>query len=178
MIGEKIQKVMNDQIKHELESFYIYLSMSAGFHEHNLNGMAHWMRCQAHEELVHAMKFYNHIIDRSGKVALFDLKQIQTHRESPLQMWRTTLEHEKFITGKINNILKISRQENDYASEPLLLWFLNEQIEEERSADEIVRQLTMLGDSPNGILMLDRQLASRSFSAGSPLDPNENNLVA
>jgi ferritin len=74
--------------------------------------------------------------------------------------------------------LKISREENDYASEPLLLWFLNEQIEEEKSTDEIVRQLTMLGDSPNGILMLDRKLALRAFSSGSPLDPGDNNIVA
>lgn len=178
MIGDKILKAMNDQIKHELESFYIYLSMSAGFHEHNLNGMAHWMRCQAHEELTHAMKFYNHIIDRGGKVTLYDLKQIHTQRKSPLQMWKTTLEHEKFITGKINNLLKLSRQENDYASEPLLFWFLDEQIEEEKSVDEIFSQLTMLGDSPNGILMLDRKLSSRAFSATPALAPDEDNIVA
>ena len=178
MIGEKTEKAINDQIKHELESFYVYLSMSAGFHEQNLNGMGHWMRCQAHEELAHAMKFYEHILDRGGSVTLFDLKQIHTGRQSPLQSWKTAYEHEKFITRKIKNILKISREENDYASEPLLLWFLNEQIEEEKSTDEIVRQLTMLGDSPNGILMLDRKLALRAFSSGSPLDPGDNNIVA
>jgi len=178
MFGEKTKKAMNEQIKYELESFYIYLSMAAYFHHQNLNGMAHWMRCQAHEEMIHAMKFYDHILDRGGKVTLLDLKQIETTWETPLRAWEDAYEHEKFITEKINNLIKISREENDYASEPILSWFLNEQIEEEKNTDKVARELAMVGDSQDGILMLDRELAARVFTAGSPLDPAAYNVVA
>jgi ferritin len=178
MIGEKTKKAMNEQIKHELESFYIYLSMTAYFHQQNLNGMAHWMRCQAHEEMIHAMKFYDHILDRGARVTLLDLKQIKTNWKTPLEAWKDAYEHEKFITAKINNLVKISRDENDYTSEPLLAWFLNEQIEEEKSTDKVARELALIGDSKDGILMLDRELATRIFTAGSPLDPAAYNVVA
>jgi ferritin len=87
MIEKKISDAMNDQIKHELESYYIYLSMVAYFHEQGLDGMAHWMRCQAHEEMIHAMKFFDHIIDRGGTVTLQDLKQIKTTWKKPLEAW-------------------------------------------------------------------------------------------
>jgi ferritin len=177
MIGEKTKVAMNQQIKHELESFYIYLSMAAYFHERNLDGMAHWMRCQAHEEMIHAMKFYDHILDRGGQVTLMDLKQIKTKWETPLEPWKDAYEHEKLITGKINNLIKISREENDYASEPLLSWFLNEQIEEEKNTEKVAREMSMVENSKEGILMLDRELATRIFTAGSPLDPAAYNTV-
>jgi ferritin len=178
MIRSKTGSAMNDQIKHELVSFYVYLSMAAYFHGQNLDGMAHWMRCQAHEEMIHAMKFYDHLLDRGSQVTLLDLKQIKTKWETPLEAWQDAYDHEKFITGKINNLIKISREENDYASEPILSWFLNEQIEEEKNTDKVVRELAMVGDSKEGILMLDRELAARIFPAGSPLDPAAYNLVA
>jgi ferritin len=178
MIGEKIKAAINEQIKYELESFYIYLSMAAYFHEQNLDGMAHWMRCQAHEEMIHAMKFYDHIIDRGGLVTLLDLKQIKTTWKKPLEAWLDAYEHEKFITGKIHNLTKISREENDYASEPILSWFLNEQIEEEKNTEKVFRELTMVENSKEGVLLLDRELAARIFTAGSPLDPAAYNLVA
>ncbi|HOW58038.1 MAG TPA: ferritin [Smithellaceae bacterium] len=178
MIGEKTKTAMNEQIKHELESFYIYLSMVAYFHERNLDGMAHWMRCQAHEEMIHAMKFYDHIIDRGATVTLLDLKQLKTKWQTPLEAWQDAYEHEKFVTAKINNLLKISREENDYASEPLLAWFVNEQIEEEKNTDKVVQELTMVGSSREGLLMLDRELGARVFPAGSPLDPLAYNSVA
>jgi len=178
MIGEKIRNAMNEQIKHEMESFYIYLSMTAYFHAQNLDGMAHWMRCQAHEEMIHAMKFYDHILDRGGVVTLLDLKQIKTAWKKPLEPWQDAYEHEKFITEKIKNITKISREENDYTSEPLLSWFLNEQIEEEKNTEKVSRELAMVENSKEGILMLDRELATRIFTAGSPLDPAAYNVVA
>jgi ferritin len=171
MIADKTRNAMNEQIKHELESFYLYLSMTAYFHAQNLDGMAHWMRCQAHEEMIHAMKFYDHILDRGNQVTLLDLKQVKTTWKKPLDAWQDAYEHEKFITGKIVNITKISREENDYTSEPLLSWFLNEQIEEEKNTDKVFRDLAMVENSKEGILMLDRELAARVFTAGSPLDP-------
>ena len=177
MIGEKTKNAMNAQIKNELESFYIYLSMAAFFHEKGLDGMAHWMRAQAHEEMIHAMKFYDHILDRGGAVTLLDLNQIKTRWDSVMEVWKDTTEHEKFITGKINNLMKISREENDFASEPLLNWFISEQIEEERNAEKILREMEMIGNSKDGLLMLDRELAARVFVAGSPLDPAAYNIA-
>lgn len=177
MIGKKLHDAMNEQIKNELESYYIYLSMVAYFHSQNLDGMAHWMRCQAHEEMIHAMKFFDHIIDRGGTVELLNLKQIKTIWGSPLETWQDTLEHEKFITSKIHNLVKISRKENDIASDSILTWFSKEQVEEEANAEKILRQLEMVGDSKQGIYLLDRDLATRVFVAGSPLDPAAYNLV-
>ncbi len=136
MIGKKMRDLMNEQIKNELESYYIYLSMVAYFHSQNLDGMAHWMRCQAHEEMIHAMKFYDHIIDRGGTVELLNLKQLKTKWKSPLEAWQDTLEHEKFITAKIHDLVKLSRKENDIASDTLLNWFSKEQIEEESNAEK------------------------------------------
>ena len=171
MIPEKVRKIMNEQIRHELESAYIYHSMAAWFHSANLEGMAHWMRCQIHEETVHAMKFFDHIIERGGEAALQDLKQLKTSWSSPIELWEDAWEHEQFITGKINGIMKVVREESDYAAEPLLAWFVEEQIEEEANSSSILEQMKMIGDSKQGLIMLDRELGSRAFPAGSPYDP-------
>ena len=177
MIGKKMRDTMNEQIKNELESYYIYLSMTAYFHSQNLDGMAHWMRCQAHEEMIHAMKFFDHIIDRGGQVTLLNLKQLKTAWKSPLEAWQDTLEHEKFITAKIHDLVKLSRKENDIASDTMLSWFSKEQIEEEANAEKILKQMEMIGDNKQGIYLLDRDLAARIFPAGSPLDPLAYNLA-
>ena len=171
MIGDRLSKAMNDQIKNELESAYIYLSMAAYFESINLDGMGRWMRCQAHEEMIHVMKFFSHVIDRGGKVVLQDLKQLKTQWSSPLEAFQDAYEHEKFISGKINELTTIAREERDYASEPLLAWFSDEQVEEEASAGKIADQLEMVGSDKSGLLMLDRELAGRAFPPGSPLDP-------
>lgn len=171
MISEKVQTIMNEQIKNELESYYIYLSMVSYFHSENLDGMAHWMRTQAHEEMIHAMKFFDHIIDRGGKVTLLDLKQLKTTWKSPLEAWKDAYAHEQFITGTIHNIMKLIRKENDYTAEPLLAWFVNEQIEEEANTEKILRQMENIGDSKQGLFMLDKELGARMFPPGSPLDP-------
>jgi ferritin len=171
MIGERLNQAINDQIKNELESYYIYLSMAAYFHSMSLDGMGHWMRCQAHEEMIHAMKFFNHVIDRGGKVVLQDLKQLKTDWSSPKEAFKGAYAHEKYITGKINDLTTISREEKDYASEPLLAWFSDEQIEEEVSTGKIADQLEMIAEDKSGLLMLDRELAARVFTPGSPLDP-------
>ena len=171
MIGERLNKAMNDQIKNELESYYIYLSMAAYFHSKSLDGMGHWMRAQAHEEMLHAMKFFEHLNDRGGDVVLQDLRQLKTSWSSPLEAFRDALEHERFISGKINELTTIAREERDYASEPLLAWFSDEQVEEEATAGKIVDELEMVGDDKSALLMLDRELAARAFPAGSPLEP-------
>jgi ferritin len=172
VIGERLNKAINDQIKNELESYYIYLSMAAYFHSISLDGMGHWMRCQAHEEMLHAMKFFDHLIDRGGKVDLQDLKQLKTRWNSPLEAFQDAYEHEKFISGKINELTTIAREQQEYASEPLLAWFADEQVEEEATASKITDELTMIGEDKSGLLMIDRELGVRGFPAGSPIDPS------
>ena len=171
MIPESVRNLMNEQIKNELESAYIYHSMVAYFHSLSLDGMAHWMRCQIHEETIHAMKFFDHIIDRGGQVKLLDLKQLKATWTSPLEAWQDAYEHEQFITNKINSIMKAAREANDYAAEPLLSWFVDEQIEEEASTSKVCEQLKLIGDSKQGLIMLDKELGTRAFPAGSPYDP-------
>jgi ferritin len=171
MIGERLAKAMNDQIKHELESYYIYLSIAAWFHDRNLDGMAHWMRTQAHEEMIHAMKFYDHILDRGGNVILQDLRQLKTEWASVAEAWNDAYEHEQFISGKINDLITVAREEKDYASEPLLAWFADEQVEEEATSSKVAAEVEMVGQDKTGLLMLDRELGQRAFPAGSPMDP-------
>jgi len=171
MIGKRLETAINEQIKNELESYYIYLSMAAYFHSTNLDGMAHWMRAQAHEEMIHAMKFFDHINDRGGTVTLMDLKQIKTEWASPLEAFQDAYQHEQFITGKINDLTTVAREERDYASESMLAWFSDEQVEEEATAGKIVAELEMVGEDKSALLMLDRELGGRAFPAGSPLDP-------
>ena len=171
MIGKKLNDAMNEQIKNELESYYIYLSMAAWLHSKALDGMGHYLRVQAHEEMLHAMKFFNHLIDRGGKVALKDLKQLKTQWKSPIEVFQDAYEDEKFMSKKINDLMSIARQEKEYASEPLLAWFTDEQIEEESNANKITEQLEMIGADKSGLLMLDRELAARAYPPGSPLNP-------
>lgn len=178
MIKARVRDIMNDQIKAELESQYIYLSMVAYFHENNLDGMAHWMRVQAHEETTHAMKFFDHIVDRGGMVELLDLKQLKTTWTSPLEAWKDAYAHEQLITSKIHAILKVVREEGDYTAEPMLNWFVKEQIEEEKNTSGIQAQMERIGDSKDGLYMLDKELAARLWPAGSCFDPAVYNLGA
>ncbi len=171
MIPERVNAAINEQIKNELESYYIYLSMAAYFHSVSLDGMAHWMRAQAHEEMIHAMKFIDHILDRGGKVILHDLKQLKTEWTSPLEAWEDAYKHEQFISSKINELTAIAREERDYPFEPVLAWFTAEQIEEEATSSKIADEIAMVGDAKAGMLLLDRELGGRAFPAGSPFDP-------
>lgn len=162
MLSKNISDEMNAQIQHEFASAYLYLAMSAQFEAENLPGFAHWMRVQAQEEIEHAMKFYNYIFDRLGNVVLQAIEQPPSHFGKPLEAFEKALEHEKKITGLINSIYASAEKENDYASKVFLNWFVEEQIEEEKNADVIVETLRLIGDSKNGIYMLDRELGKRS----------------
>ena len=110
-------------------------------------------------------------------MVLKDLKQLKTTWKTPLEPWKDAYAHEQFITAKIHNLLKIARKENDYTAEPLLNWFVNEQIEEESNTDKICRQMEMIGNSKEGLYMLDRELAARVYPAGSPFDPLAYNVA-
>lgn len=161
MIGNTMQTALNDQIKAELYSSYIYLAMSSHFESANLSGFAHWMRVQAREELAHAMKFYDYIHDQGGTVTLQAIDQPPTTFASPLAVFQAVLEHEKKVTGLIHNLVALANRENDYATQNALIWFVNEQVEEERNASQIVEQLKLVGDSGASLFMVDRQLAAR-----------------
>lgn len=171
MIPDKLADAINEQIKNEMESAYIYLSMAAYFHSLSLDGMAHWMRCQAHEETIHAMKFMDHLIDRGATVTLRDLSILKTEWSSPGEAWKDAYAHEQFITSKINALTTIAREARDYQSEPLLAWFTEEQIEEEATSSKISGEMEMVEGSKSALLMLDRELGGRSYPAGSPFDP-------
>ena len=171
MIGKKIENAMNEQIKHETFSAYLYFSMAAYFHSKSLDGMAQWMKAQAQEEFAHALRFFNHINDRGGRIELQALEKPQTEWESPIAAFKAALVHEEFITGKINDLAKLADDENDRAAGIMLQWFVTEQVEEEDSVSTVIDMLGFIGDSGHGILMADRELGSRV--AGPVLPPEE-----
>jgi ferritin len=162
MIGQRMKEALNEQIKHELESAYLYLSMVAYFESIGLEGMAQWMRVQSKEEVEHAMKFFNHINERDGRVELLSLAQPKKEWPSPLEAFKAAHEHERFITGKINELVKIAADEQDHAVGILLQWFVSEQVEEEASTSRVVDMLERIGDSGHGLLLLDRELVTRT----------------
>jgi len=164
MINAKVQEAFNEQIKNELESAYIYLSMAAYLHSQGLDGMAQWMRAQTQEEMVHAMKLFDHIKDRDGKVVLQNLTQLKTEWSSPLEAFQDAYKHEQFITGKINDLVKLAQEENDEPASVLLQWFVKEQVEEEESASGNVQALENAGDSGEDLTVVDEELGKRTFS--------------
>jgi len=164
MIGKKIEAAFNGQINAETYSAYLYLSMSAALEGMNLPGFANWMRVQAQEEMVHAMKFYTHIIERNGTVTL---KAIDT----PPVKWKTVnsvfedaLAHEQKVTGMINDLVDLAIKEKDHAANMFLQWFVNEQIEEEKNPSDVLKKLEFVKDRPEGLLMLDKEMAARIFT--------------
>jgi ferritin len=162
MMNEKVQDAMNEQIKNELYSAYLYLSMSAYCESINLPGCAHWMRLQEQEEKFHAMKFFDFIHERGGRVTLQAIDQPPVEFESPLNVFEETLEHEQKVTAMINDLYALAVEEKDYASQIFLQWFVTEQVEEEDSASQIIEMLRMIGDNQQGLLMLDRELGERA----------------
>jgi ferritin len=164
MINNNIEKAINKQINAELYSAYLYLSMSANFKRLNLKGMANWIRVQGLEEMTHADKFYNHIAERGGKVILEAIEKPKTEWKTPLEAFEDVYNHEQKVTAMINSIVDLSEKEKDYASKGLLQWFVDEQIEEEASADEIVQKLKLMKDAPGGLYMLDKELGTRVFT--------------
>lgn len=163
MIPNKIEQAFNDQIKYELESAYIYLAMAAYFQGKGLDGMARWMHAQVQEEMTHAMRFYKHIAERGGRVSLQPLAEPTGEYKSALAAFEAAFEHEKFITGRIDTLMKLSREENDFASQSLLQWFVDEQVEEEDNTSRVAQQLKVVGEDGRGLLMLDRELGQRTF---------------
>lgn len=162
MMKPGIEKAFNAQINAELFSSYLYLSMAVWLESKGLKGMAHWMRMQAQEENAHAMKFVDFVGDRGGRVLLTTIEQPKTEWSSPLDVFDDTCEHEAKVTGLINNLVDLSISETDHASTNFLQWFVNEQVEEEASAQEVRDRLKLAGDKGAVLYMIDSNLGRRS----------------
>jgi ferritin len=162
MITKKVETALNNQIKKEVYSSYLYLSMAAQFASMNLNGFAHWMKIQAGEETKHAMKIYEHINERNGRVILQQIETPPSAWKSAKEMFQDAYQHEQKVTESIDKIVALARVEKDNATEVFLQWFVNEQVEEEASANDILQKLQLAGDNPVGLLMLDAELGKRS----------------
>jgi len=164
MLSEKIQQVLNDQINAELYSSYLYLSMQAYFESINLPGFANWMKAQTQEELMHAFKLYDFVNERSGRVILNAIDKPPTDWKSPLDVFEQVFKHEQKVTALINNLVNLSNDEKDHATASFLQWFVNEQVEEEASADAVRQQLKLMETAPDGLFMLDKEMAQRVFT--------------
>jgi ferritin len=161
MIGKAMQDAMNEQINKELFSSYLYLSMAAYYEDMNLPGFANWMRVQAEEEREHAMKFFDFIQERGGRVWLKGIDAPATEWSSSLEVAEEVAAHEAKVTAMIYSLYELALQEKDYPAQVMLQWFINEQVEEEKNAAEIVATLKLIEDRGTAVLMLDHQLAKR-----------------
>jgi ferritin len=161
MLSTKVEKAMNDQLAVELQSAYEYLSMSAYCEEHSLPGFAAWLRVQWQEELDHAMRFYNFIIDRDGHVELANLPKPGSDYKSTLDVFETALAQERSVTGSIHTLYELVEKEKDYSAQAWLDWFATEQVEEEKNVGRIVDSLKRIGEKGEALFLLDEKLGSR-----------------
>lgn len=165
MLKDSIQNALNDQIQAEFHSAYLYLSMAAWCESRNFEGFGHWMRMQAQEEMFHAMKVYDYVHMTGGRVKLQAVQQPEVDWDGALDLFRASLKHEQYMTGRINDLLGLAMKQNDHATANMLQWFISEQVEEEATVDSICGKLEMMGDSMHAIYMLDRELAGRAQPA-------------
>lgn len=163
MINKKIQDALNRQINSELYSAYLYMSMSAYFEAANLKGFANWMRIQIQEEMLHVRKFYDFILQRGGRVVLAKIDGPPTDWTSPLKVFEDGLKHEELVTKLINDLVTLSNAEKDHATFNFLQWFVNEQVEEESSFNDVLQKLRIIGKDGGALFMLDKELALRVF---------------
>lgn len=161
MLSTKMQAALNTQINEEMHSAYIYLAMSAAADGKGLPGVANWFKLQYHEELAHAMRFFDYILERDGEVDLTAIEGPKLGDETALTLFEKALAHEQHITKCIFSLKDLAREESDHATDVFLEWFVNEQVEEEATTKTVVDQLRMVDGNPNGLFMIDRELAGR-----------------
>jgi len=167
MLNPKLEEALNGQLNAEMFSSYLYLSMAAHFEATTMPGMAAWMRVQAQEETIHAMKFYDYILERNGKVTLAQIDAPKTEWSSPAEAFEDAYAHEQKITRLINGLVDLAVAEKDHATETFLQWFVTEQVEEEATVSTIVDQLQLVGDNGVALYMIDGQLSQRTAAATS-----------
>jgi len=164
MLNKKLEIELNKQVNAEFYSAYLYLSMSAYLADNNLNGFSNWMKIQFEEEQSHAMKFYQFILDRAGKVTLGKIEAPKTEWNGVIDVFEEVLKHEQHVTALINNLIEVAYEEKDHATVAELQWFVTEQVEEEATVSDILDQLKMIEGKGAGLFMLDREMKQRSFT--------------
>ncbi len=164
MLKKKLENALNKQINAELYSAYLYLAMAAYFQSLNLKGFASWMEVQVQEELTHVKKFYDFVYDRGGKVKLASIEAPPATWKSPLEAFQETYKHETWVSSQINKLAELADAENDRSLLSFLQWFIDEQVEEEATADDIVQQIKLAGEKGPGLFMMDRELGQRVFT--------------
>ena len=169
MLSKKLHEALNAQINAELWSAYLYLSMSMDAEAKGLKGVANWFCIQFQEEQDHARIFMNYILSRDAEVTFRPIAEVRTSWASPLEMFRDTLEHEKKVTALINDLAAIAAEDKDYASSNMLVWFIDEQVEEEESARGMITACEAVEGNKFGMYMLDKELAARTYSQAAPL---------
>ncbi|MCE4620634.1 MAG: ferritin [Desulfurococcales archaeon] len=161
MIPEEVLKALNKQLNSELYSAYLYLSMASYFDEKGLGGFSQWMKIQAKEELEHAMKIYDYIYSREGRVVLEEIKAPPREWSTVSEVFKQALEHERNVTRSIHQLVDLARSLNDKATEVFLSWFVEEQVEEEKQFSEILQLLELAGETPQSLLLLNAKLGER-----------------
>ncbi len=164
MISKKLQNAINKQINKELYSEYLYLSMAAYLESIGLEGFANFFKVQVQEERFHTMKFFDYVNERGGRVVLEAIDRPQIEFKSPVEIFEIAYKHEQYVTKLINELMEVAIKENDHAARSFLNWYIDEQVEEEASMDKILNQLKMIGGKGQGMLMLDKELATRTFT--------------
>ena len=165
MINEKLEKAFNDQINKELYSEYLYLAMQAYFERLNLKGFVNWFTVQVQEEHAHAMGMFDYVHQRGGRVELEAIEKPATNWTSPLHCFEEVLKHEEFVTSRINALMDVADEVKDRAALSFLDWYLKEQVEEESTVDDVLATLKLIKDDSKALLMLDKDLAARTFTA-------------
>ncbi len=160
-LNPELAKLLNAQINHEMSSSYAYLAMAAWFERTPYSGFASWMFNQSREETMHALRFYQYLVDRDAPVVLAPLAMPKADFDSAVDVFALSLRQEQLVTSQINELYDVAERVRDHASKNLLLWFLNEQIEEEKSVRDMLDRLTLAGDDPASLLVLDREAAAR-----------------
>ena len=161
MLSDKLRDAINEQINWELYSGYLYTAMAAYCESKNLPGFAHWMMMQSQEEIAHAMKMYAYVNDRGARVTMKAIAEPPADFKSPLGVFENTLEHEKLVTKRINDLYGLAVSEADYQTQIFLQWFVTEQIEEEKTAADTIEMLKLVGDKGQALYMADKQLGAR-----------------
>ncbi len=161
-LSPKMEQALNDQLKREFYAAYMYLAMAAHCSAENLPGFAHWLELQAKEETGHAMRFYRYLEDRHAKIKLQAIEQPPDGFKSPLEVMQQALSHEQKVTQEINKLYALALSEQDYATQTFLHWFLEEQVEEEKMATQVVERLKLAGDDKSALLLIDRELGART----------------
>lgn len=170
-ISETVQDALNRHINEEFYASYLYLSMSASCEAMDLPGFAHWLRIQSQEEYAHAMNLFDFVQDRQGRVILYPIKQPAVEFDSVLEVMENTLSHEQEVSRLINGLYELAAESRDYPTQVHLQAFIMEQIEEEKTAADVVAQLKMIGDNSSDLLLLDKEMAARQPSAGLQPQP-------